>query len=157
MIIRKGKPGDEEIILALIQQKAEFDRSMKGFDGEISTDVTAIKNTITSSTPFAAVLLAESNNRVIGFALYHFRYSSFKGQPSIWLDDLLVISSNRSKGVGQELMKALQLEANLINASHIAWTASPNNKRGIDFYIRIGANIDRYEGERPFFSLGLSA
>jgi len=48
-------------------------------------------------------------------------------------------------------MEQLQIEAKNINATHIAWTASPHNKRGQRFYKRIGAEIERLEGDRPFY------
>ncbi len=45
--------------------------------------------------------------QVYGFALYGFRYSSFAGQSSIWLDDLYIDREMRSQGAGALLMKRL--------------------------------------------------
>ena len=151
MKIRKAQPADIPAILMLLEAKAEFDRQMRGFEGQLTTSERKLKNTLFGNLPFAHVLLAEDQKNNLGFAFYHFRYSSFAGQPSIWLDDLLVLHHSRSKGIGAKLMESLQKEAKHVNASHIAWTASPHNKRGQKFYMRIGAKIDRYEEERPFY------
>ncbi len=151
MNIKKAQPSDIPSILMLLEEKAKFDKQMRGFEGQITTNECKLKETLFGDLPFAHVLLADIQDNVVGFAFYHFRYSSFSGQPSIWLDDLLVLSNCRSKGIGEKLMVQLKSEALRFNASHIAWTASPLNKKGQLFYERIGANIDRLEGDRPFF------
>lgn len=151
MFVRTATKKDSKLLLGFIERKAEFDRSMKGFDGEISTTVEKIERTLFGEHPFAHALLLEQNSDVLGFALFHYRYSSFSGEPSIWLDDLLVIGKQRSKGYGRELMLALKSQAESSSASHIAWTASPHNKLAHDFYKRLGAEVERMDGQRPYF------
>ncbi|MCG6398984.1 GNAT family N-acetyltransferase [Vibrio fluvialis] len=149
--IRKASREDSGKIFELIEQKAEFDRSMKGFDGKISTSIAKIEHTLFGDYPFAHVLLIECKREVVGFALYHYRYSSFSGQPSIWLDDLLIVGQHRSNGYGHALMQALKREAQASLASHIAWTASPHNSRAHEFDTRVGAEIERVDDQRPYF------
>jgi len=151
VIVRNATKKDSSILLGFIEQKAEFDRSMKGFSGEVSTTIEKIEQTLFGDYPFAHALLLEHNCEFLGFALYHYRYSSFSGQPSIWLDDLLVVGEQRSKGYGRDLMQALKLQAKSSSASHISWTASPNNKKAHEFYKRLGADIERMDGQRPYF------
>lgn len=155
MNVRKASKQDAGKLLELIEQKAEFDRSMKGFDGQISTTVEKIQRTLFGESPFAHALLLEVNGEVLGFALFHYRYSSFSGEPSIWLDDLLVDGNSRSKGYGADLMQVLKLEGKKALASHISWTASPYNTKAHKFYTRLGAEIERMEGKRPFFRWAL--
>ncbi len=93
MNVRKAIKQDSSKLLELIGHKAEFDRSMKGFDGEISTTKEKIERTLFGEYPFAQALLLEADGKVLGFALFHYRYSSFRGEPSIWLDDLLVVGA----------------------------------------------------------------
>lgn len=151
MIVRTATEKDSKTLLRLIEQKAEFDRSMKGFTGEILTTVEKIERTLFGDYPFAHALLLEQDSDVLGFALFHYRYSSFSGEPSIWLDDLLVIGKQRSKGYGHQLMLALKSQAKLASASHISWTASPHNSKAYDFYKRLGAEVERMDGQRPYF------
>nr|WP_192867672.1 GNAT family N-acetyltransferase [Thaumasiovibrio occultus] len=124
---------------------------MKGFDGEISTSVEKIERTLFGEYPFAHALLLEQGDDVLGMALFHYRYSSFRGEPSLWLDDLLVVSNERSKGYGRELMLAVKAVAEESQASHIAWTASPHNIRAHQFYQKLGADVERMDGQRPYF------
>lgn len=151
MSVRKATKQDSGKLLELIGLKAEFDRSMKGFDGEISTTKEKIERTLFGDYPFAHALLLEVGGEVLGFALFHYRYSSFRGEPSIWLDDLLVVGQHRSKGYGAELMHALKTEAEKSLTSHISWTASPYNTKAHDFYKKLGADIERVDGQRPYF------
>ncbi|USD42852.1 GNAT family N-acetyltransferase [Vibrio sp. SCSIO 43135] len=149
--VRKASKQDSSQLLELIKLKAEFDRSMKGFDGEISTSIEKIERTLFGDHPFAHALLLEVAGEVLGFALFHYRYSSFSGDPSIWLDDLLVVGERRSKGYGRELMQALKAQAKQSLASHISWTASPHNTRVHEFYKKLGADVERMDGQRPYF------
>ncbi|KXF81921.1 GNAT family N-acetyltransferase [Enterovibrio coralii] len=151
VFVRKATKQDAKTLFAFLEQKAEFDRSMKGFSGELSTSVEKIERTLFGDLPFAHALVLERESEVQGFALYHFRYSSFTGEPSIWLDDLLVVPEHRSKGGGFELMNALKVEAETANASFIAWTASPHNIKAHAFYKRLGAEIERMDAQRPYF------
>ena len=96
-------------------------------------------------------MFAENELGVIGFALYGFRYSSFAGQPSIWLDDLYVEKDMRSKGAGDLLMNELKQIAYKNNCTHLAWTADARNIRGLKFYHRLGAKIIEQKGDRCFF------
>lgn len=151
MKIRKATSTDIPKILELLEAKADFDRHMREFDGQISATERKLQSALFGELPLAHVLLAEDSCMVHGFAFYHYRFSSFCGQPSVWLDDLLVLSDLRSQGTGTKLLLNLQKEAQNINATHIAWTASPHNIKGQKFYERIGAHIERFEGDRPFY------
>ena len=96
----------------------------------------------------AYVLLAEAEKSAVGFALYYFRYSSFAGQSSIWLDDLFIYPGMRNHGAGALLMDRLQQAAKDNNCSHLAWTADARNIKGLKFYKRLGAEIIEQQGNR---------
>ena len=148
--IRFAILNDTPLIFSFIQKKAEFDRNIGAYSGIIQTSEKKIKQTIFGNNPFAFVLLAENIQDAIGFALYGFRYSSFAGQPSIWLDDLYVNEEMRSKGAGGMLMNKLQQIARENNCTHLAWTADARNIRGLQFYRRLGAEITEQKGNRCF-------
>lgn len=149
--VRVANSNDIPIIYSFIAKKSEFDRQIGAYSGTIQTNIAKIEQTIFSPCPFAHVLLAEHSLAVIGFALYGFRYSSFAGQPSIWLDDLYVEENMRSKGAGNLLMAQLKQIAQNNNCTHLAWTADQRNARGLQFYHRIGAEIAEQKGNRCFF------
>ena len=152
--IRSAKPEDAELIYQFIRHKAEFDRNLRGYSGEIKTTVENIRH-LFGDRPFAFVLIAEAEV-AIGFALYYFRYSSFAGVPSIWLDDLFINPDMRNHGAGTLLMNKLLKIAKDNNCSHLAWTADARNIQGLRFYKRLGAEIIEQKGDRYFLNWKVS-
>lgn len=136
--IRVAESKDVELILALIEQKAEFD----GYLYPLEATAEKLRQTLFYDLPPQAhVLLAEVEAIAVGFALYSYRYSSFLAQRCIWLDDLFVQSHMRSKGIGQALIDYLAQIADQNNCGRIEWTVNPNNAPAISFYKKQGAQI----------------
>ncbi|MBE9115322.1 GNAT family N-acetyltransferase [Lusitaniella coriacea LEGE 07157] len=151
MRIRTATSKDVSLIFSFIQKKAEFDRAMCAFSGILQVCEGKIEKTLFGEIPFAYVSFAEQSERAIGFALYGFRYSSFAGQPSIWLDDLYVSEEMRSQGAGTALMNHLVGIAKTHHCTHLAWTADTRNTRGLSFYNRLGAKVIEKKGNQCFF------
>lgn len=145
MNIRSANPDDVPLIYSFIRKKAEFDRNVGAFLGKLEVTEEKIQKTLFCNFPFSYVLFVENFEQEIGFALYNFRYSSFSGQPSIWLDDLYVDEDKRSQGAGILLMNKLAQIALINDCSHLAWNADARNTRGLDFYCRLGAKITKQE------------
>ena len=150
MHIRPTTPEDVPLIFAFIQRKADFDRSVGAFSGELQVNEEKLQCTLFGSYPYAYVLFAEMELEPVGFALYGFRYSSFAGQPSLWLDDLYINPAHRSQGAGKRLMQHLVQIARDRNCTHLAWTADARNQRGLAFYARLGAQIIHRQDYRCF-------
>ena len=152
MKVRPATPEDISLIFSLIQKKSEFDRQIGAFSGSLQVSEEKICKTLFRKIPFAYVLLAEVSGCDVGFALYYFRYSSFAGQPSLWLDDLYVNEEVRSQGVGTALMTSLAQIAIENDCTHLAWNADVRNVRGLSFYHRLGATVAEQQGNRCFLS-----
>ena len=141
---------DVSLIVSFIHKKSEFDRHIGAYAGVLRVSEEKVRKTLFGTIPFAYVLFVESLNVEVGFALYGFRYSSFAGQPSIWLDDLYVDENSRSQGVGKVLMDKLAAIATENDCTHLAWNADARNIRGLSFYHRLGAEITEQHGNRCF-------
>jgi GNAT superfamily N-acetyltransferase len=150
MKVRSATPDDVPLIFSFIQKKSEFDRNIGAFSGVLQMSEDKIRKTFFGTLPFSFVLFAEFSGIEVGFALYGFRYSSFVGQPSIWLDDLYVDQDLRSQGVGAALMDQLAQIAKENDCTHLAWNADARNTRGLSFYHRLGAEITEQYGNRCF-------
>ncbi len=150
MKVRSATPDDVSLIVSFIQKKSEFDKNIGAFAGVLQVSEDKIGTALFREIPFAYVLFAESFDREVGFALYGFRYSSFIGQPSIWLDDLYVDENMRSQGAGAVLMDKLAAIAKENDCTHLAWNADARNIRGLSFYHQLGAKIIEQHGNRCF-------
>lgn len=149
MNVRSATADDVLLVFSFIQKKSEFDRNMGAFAGWLQVSEAKIRKTLFGVIPFAYVLFAESGHEV-GFALYGFRYSSFAGQPSVWLDDLYVDDEIRSRGAGSALMAQLAQIAQENDCTHLAWNADARNTRGLRFYQQLGAEIIDQQGNQCF-------
>jgi GNAT superfamily N-acetyltransferase len=153
MQVREATADDLTEVLAFIRAKAEFDRGMGAFSGDIGTSEALIQRHMFGPRPRAFALLAGEPGRSVGFALYYFRYSSFRGHPSIWLDDLYVHLSGRRQGAGNLLMRQLAEVATAADCSHIGWVANAKNDIGLSFYRRLGATIIQQVGNCTTFQI----
>src|SRR5215472_13765818 len=146
MQVREATSSDAAELLAFVRAKAEFDRELGAFAGELGTTEDLIRRHLFGPRPVAFALLAGAPGSAVGFALYYFRYSSFRGRPSIWLDDLYVYPSARRQGAGRLLMGRLAELAVAADCTHIAWVASASNTVGMNFYQRLGATVVHQSG-----------
>lgn len=79
--------------------------------------------------------------RIIGFALYYIRYSTWKGQ-CMYLEDVIVTEAWRGKGAGTALMDALIGEARAAGLRGISWQVLDWNRPAKAFYERYGVRFD---------------
>jgi GNAT superfamily N-acetyltransferase len=147
MRVREATADDAAEVLAFVRAKAQFDRELGAFAGELGTTDELIRRHLFGSRPLAFVLLAGGPGPAVGFALYYFRYSSFRGRPSVWLDDLYVHPHARRQGAGRLLMGRLAEVAVGADCTHVAWVASASNAAGMGFYRRLGAAIVHQAGD----------
>ena len=151
--IHKALPHDIAVVVGYIEKKAAFDRAMGCFDGKLGTTPERIAKALFGSPAFAHALLSASDEKPVGFAFYHYRFSSFQARPSLWLDDLFVDANFRRVGAGVALMSALATEAIKYDCTHLAWTADDRNPSGIPFYTKIGATLISQVGSRSSYSI----
>ena len=153
ILIRHAGKSEAPLILKFIRKKAAFDASMKAFNGTVQTSEEAIRETLLGPVSFARALFAEVGGVVEAFALYYFRYSSFKGRPHLWLDDLYVNESARRQGLGTAMIGQLAQIAVTNHCSHMAWTASCHNVRGMRFYDGLGAEVKEIIDKKAFVEM----
>jgi GNAT superfamily N-acetyltransferase len=153
--IRAAVCTDAPLLLAYVGKKSEFDRATDAFTGVVRTTRAKIEATLFGEPRFAHAIVAEDAGDPRGFALYYFRYSSFAGQPSLWLDDLYVDDDARGQGVGAALLARLVEIARDNDCTHLAWTAAAANPRGIAFYEREGAVLVGRDDKQVTFRLSL--
>ena len=140
-------------VVGFIEKKAAFDRSL-GYDfGTLGTTTERISKALFGAPAFAHALLAVEDEQPRGFAFYHYRFSSFKAQPSLWLDDLYVDADFRRSGAGIALMRVLAAEAAMHDCTHIAWTANAKNPSGVPFYTKLNATLVSQNGSRLEYSI----
>lgn len=82
--------------------------------------------------------VAERDGRIVGYALFHFTWSSFRTAPRLWLEDLYVEESARGTGAGEALFRAFAAEAVARGCARAHWEVLDWNPART-FYERLGA------------------
>ena len=142
LAIRKATPADAALILDFIRRLAEYERDPKAV---IATEAALVRDGF-GSNPKYRCLIAEWDSRPAGFAFFHYNYSTWRGQPGLYLEDLFVLTEMRGKGIGRALLQKLAqivLEENLYG---LRWMVLEWNTPAIKFYESLGAKLlDEWE------------
>jgi len=133
--IRPGERTDVAVIAELIRGLARYER----LEGEVSMTEAGLEATLFGSRPYAETLIAESDGKAVGFALFFHNYSTFLGKPGIYLEDLFVLETQRGAGVGKKLLARLAAIAVERDCGRLEWAVLDWNKDAIGFYERLGA------------------
>jgi len=134
--IRKASENDFNAIFELLKEFAEFIKTPE--------KVTLTLEQMQKDKDYFNSLIATDNNNVIGFATYFFAYYSWTGK-TLYIDDLFIIQQYRGKGIGTTLINSLINIAKQENCKKMRWQVSNWNKPAIEFYKRLGAEIDGVE------------
>jgi len=82
---------------------------------------------------WAFVAESEAEKKIVGFALWYIRYSTWKGQ-RLYLEDFLVSEKMRGHGIGKLLFDRLIEECKEKKYSGMAWQVLDWNEPAINFY-----------------------
>jgi GNAT superfamily N-acetyltransferase len=134
-VIRNARPDDIDTIAELIRALAEYER----LSHEAQFDVADLRDALFGARPYAEVLLAESSDEVVGFALFFHNFSTFLGKPGIYLEDLYVHPEHRGGGHGKALLAHLAGTAIARGCGRLEWSVLDWNEPSIAFYRSLGA------------------
>ena len=82
-------------------------------------------------------------------ALYFTNYSTWRGAPGVYLEDLFVRPECRGRGYGKRLLQELAKETKRIGGERLEWSVLKWNEPSIKFYKGIGARqMDEWVGMR---------
>jgi GNAT superfamily N-acetyltransferase len=83
--------------------------------------------------------VAESDQQVVGFALYFRNFSTWEGVHGLYLEDLFVMPEHRGSGLGKALLTSLAELAVDRGYARVEWAVLDWNQPAIDFYRGLGA------------------
>lgn len=133
--IRSAVRGDEDTILGLLYELAEYEKLTDRF--RITRDV--IMRDYLGEVPAIHCELAYLDREAVGVMTWYPVYSSFAASRGIFLEDLFVRVSSRGEGLGKALLAHLSRRAHERGATHIEWFVLDWNKPSIAFYDSLGA------------------
>jgi GNAT superfamily N-acetyltransferase len=135
--IRDAKREDCAALLDLVRELAIYEKA----PDEVTVTLAHFEETGFGPQPVWKSFVAEEGDRIIGFALYYVRYSTWKGS-RMYLEDLLVTESYRGRGIGRLLFDRLIEEGKEKKFHGMTWQVLEWNEPGINFYKKYNAKFD---------------
>jgi len=133
--IRPAAPADAGLIMGFIRELAEYEKLshvVEACEADIARDVFG-------PSPRVFCDIAEAGGEPIGFALWFYSYSTFRGRHGIYLEDLYVRPNARRGGAGKALLRGLARRCVAEGLGRLEWAVLDWNAPAIGFYDRIGA------------------
>jgi GNAT superfamily N-acetyltransferase len=137
--VRKGRKSDLPRVLQLIRELAEFEK----MPDEVEVTLKQMQSWGFGPKKWFGFFVAETEKGIIpGMALYYYKYSTWKGR-CLYLEDIIVTSSERGKGYGKLLFEAVLHLAQKEKVKRLEWQVLDWNAEAISFYKKYGAAFNR--------------
>ena len=133
--IRFAAPDDAPLIHDFIRALAAYEREPHA----VEATPESIRAQLEEETPPFECMIAEMDGEPVGFALYFTTYSTWRGRPGLYLEDLFVPPERRGNGYGFALLERLAQIAVERGCGRLEWAVLDWNDLAIDFYKRLGA------------------
>ena len=135
LTIRFARAADAETIVGFVRGLAEYEHEP---DAVELTAAQLASELASDAAPFEC-LIAEADGAAVGFALFFRNYSTWRGRPGLFLEDIFVPDAYRGLGVGAALMRRLALIASERGWGRMEWSVLNWNTPAQDFYRKAGA------------------
>jgi GNAT superfamily N-acetyltransferase len=136
--IRRAEKKDCPAMLDLIRELAIYEKA----PDEVTVDPLHFEESGFGFNPvWWAFVVENQEKKVVAFALYYIRYSTWKGQV-MYLEDILVTELLRGKGIGKMLIERLIQEAKEKGFKRMTWQVLDWNEPAINFYKKFSAKFD---------------
>jgi GNAT superfamily N-acetyltransferase len=136
--IRLATAADIPLILYLIRALAEYEREP---DAVQTTEADLLRDGFGAQPCFECLIAENEQGKAVGFALYFYNYSTWRGRQGIHLEDLFVLPEFRGQGIGKALLARVGARAAEQGCVRLQWDVLAWNQTAIDFYQSLGARF----------------
>jgi GNAT superfamily N-acetyltransferase len=137
LTIRYAVQDDCERLLELIHELALYEKAPQ----EVTVKPAEFVDAGFGANPVWKAFVAEREGKILGFALYYVRYSTWKGC-RLYLEDFIVTEEERGKGIGKILFERVIQEAKEKGFNGMSWQVLDWNTPAINFYNKYQANLE---------------
>ena len=133
--IRPAAEADVPLLLRLIGALAEYEKMRH----DVVATQAGVRQALFGSRPFAEAVIGYAGPEPVGYALFFHTFSTFRGAPGLYLEDLFVESPWRGRGFGRALFAHVAGLAVERGCHRLEWSVLDWNAPSIAFYRRAGA------------------
>lgn len=134
--IRAARAEDLDAVRDLIVELAIYENAPDG----VTLTLEELKRDAADGC-FEVTLAESETDGIVGMALHHPRYSTWKGR-TWYLEDLVVTQTWRGRGVGKALFHAVAQRALEMDAQRLEWQVLDWNEPAIGFYKHLDASVE---------------
>jgi len=139
--IRRASADDVSVIHALL---TELEQTL-GATEAVKRTADDLRRFGFGEAPLFEVLLAWQDGKAIGLALFFREFSSWRGTPGVYVQDIYVSAELRGTGLGKKLMQAVMETARTWGATYCKLSVYGDNEPAQAFYKRLGFRISDTE------------
>jgi GNAT superfamily N-acetyltransferase len=133
--IHPARPEDVEVLANLVRELAVYEK-LEQYARATPDD---FLRHLFGPRPAAEAALAEVAGEPVGFALWFSTFSTFRGQPGLYLEDLYVKEAFRGHGIGRGLLAMVARLAVERGCGRLDWSVLNWNAPALGFYKALGA------------------
>lgn len=133
--IRPAREDDAATIVNLVRELAVYEQ-LEEYANATADD---FRRHLFGDRPHAEALIAEVAGEPVGFAIAFTTFSTFRGQPGMYLEDIFVRPAHRGLGIGKALLSTLARVAYDRGCGRVEWAVLDWNEPAIGFYRSLGA------------------
>lgn len=133
----------------MIRELAEYEKAPH----EVVATEDLLSDALFGASPAVFGLMAEDDERPVGFALWFLNFSTWLGRHGVYLEDLYVRPEYRGQGHGKALLSELARLCVERGYGRFEWWVLDWNEPALEFYRSIGAvpmdewTVQRLTGE----------
>lgn len=136
-MIRQAEAADAAAVIALLGDLA---RTIGDADKFRSTEDDIRRYGFGEPRHFEA-LLAEAQGSAVGLVLFFRTFSTWRGRPGLYVQDLHVVERFRGAGLGRRLLAAAARRGRAAGCTHLRLSVRPDNDQALAFYRRMGLDV----------------
>jgi ribosomal protein S18 acetylase RimI-like enzyme len=137
---RSGRAGDVPHLHRMLLRLAETEGSSLG-----GTEAVLLEHGFGTRALFHTVL-ACTEGGPIGMAIFYPDFSTVRGEPGVYVQDLFVDPAGRGAGVAQRVLgEVVRMAGKSWGARYLTLGVSPENLRAVRFYDKLGFRRRPYD------------
>src|SRR5687768_7935307 len=118
---------DVPVILELVKALAEYEKMAD----QVATTEADLRAALFGPRPAAEVIIGYAGDEPAGFAMYFQTFSTFKGRPGLYLEDIFVKPEWRKHGLGTMLLARLARIAVERGYGRMEWSVLRSEERRV--------------------------
>jgi GNAT superfamily N-acetyltransferase len=134
-MIREARPEDVPAVVKLVHELAEYERSPES----CTLTEEQLHSALFGPEAVAHCHVAEAMGDIVGCAIWFLSFSTWRGVPGVYLEDLFVRPAHRGSGFGRALLAALARICADRGYARLEWQVLDWNEPSIGFYRALGA------------------